>query len=727
VHMTQLLAFALALALGQQSTPLSGVVTDSTGAVVAGALVTVSFDDTRQEVLSGGDGSWTTSVPAGQTSVGVRVAARGFASADRAGTLPAESLRVQLRPQAIAESVTGSADTTAVRLSIESSVTSLDRSAIAEAPALRLDDQLRSVPGFSLFRRTTSAVANPTTQGVTLRGLSASGASRTLVVADDVPLNDPFGAWVYWDRVPVVALQRVDVMRGASGDIHGNDALGGVIRLTTRTTRGAEGWLDGGSLGSVRGSGYGALSRSTWMAGVSAESMKTDGFVVVAPEARGSIDVPADSSSTSAMGWAGGTRGSFQATLRGGYFTEDRGNGTPAQVNATITRWTGANAHGLLAGGVWDARGDVSTNNYRQTFSAATGTVRGGERLTALQWVHSTGTGAGVNWLRQISRGQVLIGAAGRAARADLDEASFSLTGVLAPTVRTQPRQHGYGAVFQGRFDLSPRATVEAGARIDRWTLSKVGQISPASDFTFFEPRVGLSFRASSDSALRLSWLSGFRTPTMNELYRSFRVGNTTTNANANLKPEKSSGPEVAFTMQRERWTGRAIVYATRLSGAIYNRTISSTQTAIVRERANGDARAVGSELELEWRASRKLTLTTAWALSDSKFTSGELDGKRTPQVPRVGGSIGARANAGAFSAALNVRVVGAQFDDDINTLELRKASLVDGRAGWRFSRRLELFGAIENAMDREVDTGKTPLRTVGAPRMARAGMTVRF
>ena len=90
-----------------------------------------------------------------------------------------------------------------------------------------------------------------------------------------------------------------------------------------------------------------------------------------------------------------------------------------------------------------------------------------------------------------------------------------------------------------------------------------------------------------------------------------------------------------------------------------------------MRERANGDARAIGSELELEWRASRMLALTTAWAINDSKFTSGELDGKRTPQVPRVGGSVGVRANAGAFTGALNVRVIGAQFDDDINTFHL--------------------------------------------------------
>jgi outer membrane receptor protein involved in Fe transport len=722
-----MMVLLLLVALGQQPTALSGVVIDPTGAVVAGAAVTVSFADTKQEVFSGPDGTWTTNVPAGLQTVDVRVTAPGFATTERAVTLPATSVRFQLRPQGIAESVTVSADSATARLSVESSATSIDRSAISAAPAMRLDDQLRMVPGFSLFRRTTSAVANPTTQGVTLRGLSASGASRTLVVADDVPLNDPFGAWVYWNRVPVLALQRVDVIRGASGDIHGNDALGGVIRLTTRTSHGAEGWLDGGSLGTVRGAGYGAVSRSAWMAGAAVESLKTDGFIVVAPEVRGTIDVPADSKSTSSMGWAGGTRRSVQATVRGGYFTERRGNGTPGQLNSTVTRWTGVNAHGLLGGGVLDVRGDVSLTDYHQTFTAATGTVRGAERMTALQWVRGFGGGVGVNWLRQTSRALVLLGASSRTARADLDEAAFSLTGVLGATTRTEPRQRGNGVVFQGRFNLSPRATIEAGARVDRWTLSKVGQADPAKHLNFFEPRLGLSLRTTSDSTLRVSWLTGFRTPTMNELYRSFRVGNTLTNANANLQPEESSGPEVAFTMQRERWTGRAIFYATRLDGAIFNRTVTQTPTAITRERANGDARAIGSELELELRATRQLAFTTAWAINDSKFTSGELDGKRTPQVPRVGGSVGLRVTAGPFAGALSVRVIGSQFDDDINTLNLRQASLVDGRAGWRLTRRFELFGAIENAMDREVDTGKTPLRTVGAPRMARVGVMARF
>src|SRR5258708_22815756 len=98
--------------------------------------------------------------------------------------------------------------------------------------------------------------------------------------------------------------------------------------------------------------------------------MTTDGYVVIAPEARGPIDIPANSRSNSAMAWGSGTRGAFEATLRGGYFNERRGNGTPAQVNGTGTRWSGASGHGLLAGGGRDPRRAVSVNNYRHTFSA---------------------------------------------------------------------------------------------------------------------------------------------------------------------------------------------------------------------------------------------------------------------------------------------------------------------------------------------------------------------
>jgi outer membrane receptor protein involved in Fe transport len=723
-----MIAILLVLVLAQSpaTNALSGVVVDATGASVPGAAVTLARGDSTRTVTTAADGSWSAEPPPGSGSVDVRVTALGFAPAAQIVTLPSSTIRFQLRPAAIAEAITVSAESSATRLAIDSSVTSLDRTTIATAPALRLDDQLRSVPGFSLFRRTSSAVANPTTQGVTLRGLSASGASRTLVVADDVPLNDPFGMWVYWDRIPVAALQRIDVLRGSSGDVHGNDALGGVIRLTTRTSRGAEAWLDGGSAGTGRASGYAGLSRGAWTFGGAAERLSTDGYRVVAPEVRGPADVAADSRAGSAYAWAGATRNTLQAAVRGGYFDEDRGNGTPAQVNATVTRWGGATAHGLAGGGVWEARGDVSLTDYRQTFSAVLA-GRASERLTSLQWVASSGGGGAVSWLREAGRAQMMFAFNSRVARADLDEAAIAVNGVQGPLVRTRAKQLGTGFVAQARYDLSRRVTFDAGARADRWHLEKLDDASGDKSLGFFSPRAGVSFHFTPDRTLRVAWLTGFRTPTMNELYRGFRVGSTNTLANAALEPETSWGPEVAFTLRHNRLTARAIAYATRLEGAIYNRTLSSTPTAITRERTNGEARTVGSELELEWRLTSGVALTTAWAFNDAAFTSGELDGRRVPQVPRASGSIGARAQLRGFTAAGTIRIIGAQFDDDRNDFRLERASLVDVRAGYRLSRNLELFGAIENAFDEEIDTGRTPIRTIGAPRIGRAGAVIRF
>ena len=113
-------------------------------------------------------------------------------------------------------------------------VTVLTREDIDHSPSQTLDDLLRQVPGFSLFRRSSSLVAHPTTQGVSLRGIGPSGTSRALVLLDGVPINDPFGGWVYWDRIPLQGIEQVEVVRGGGSSAWGNYALGGVINIITR-------------------------------------------------------------------------------------------------------------------------------------------------------------------------------------------------------------------------------------------------------------------------------------------------------------------------------------------------------------------------------------------------------------------------------------------------------------------------------------------------------------
>src|SRR5260221_8996866 len=116
----------------------------------------------------------------------------------------------------------------------------VSRTALQTNAAPAVDDALRQVPGLTLFRRTGSRTANPTSQGVSLRGIGASGASRALVLDDGIPLNDPFGGWIYWGRVPPAALERIEVLRGGASDLYGSAAMGGVIDCVRRD-RGLQG------------------------------------------------------------------------------------------------------------------------------------------------------------------------------------------------------------------------------------------------------------------------------------------------------------------------------------------------------------------------------------------------------------------------------------------------------------------------------------------------------
>src|SRR5205814_6098711 len=116
---------------------------------------------------------------------------------------------------------------------VPASSTILSRDEIRQSPAVVADDVLRRVPTFSLFRRTSSLSSHPTAQGVSLRGITPSGVSRTLVLFDGVPFNAPFGGWVYWTRVPLESAERIEIVDGSSSSLYGNYAMGGVINIMT--------------------------------------------------------------------------------------------------------------------------------------------------------------------------------------------------------------------------------------------------------------------------------------------------------------------------------------------------------------------------------------------------------------------------------------------------------------------------------------------------------------
>jgi outer membrane receptor protein involved in Fe transport len=211
------LAFPLAR-LSAQTAVVEGTVRDSAAAVVANASVTLQARSYNASSVTDSSGHFIFSSVPGQSG-SIEVHSAGFAPAQRSWAITAMAhavVDVLLEPASASEEVTVSATRTPVRLSeTPGSTVLLSQEDVIANPALRVDDVLRQVPGFSLFRRSDSRTANASNQGVSLRGLGGTAASRALVLEDGFPLVDAFGGWVYWDRVPRESISNVEVFAEA--------------------------------------------------------------------------------------------------------------------------------------------------------------------------------------------------------------------------------------------------------------------------------------------------------------------------------------------------------------------------------------------------------------------------------------------------------------------------------------------------------------------------------
>jgi len=612
-------------------------------------------------------------------------------------------------------------------------VTVLTAAELMTSGAVTLDDALKMIPGFTLFRRTSSRVSNPTAQGVTLRGLGGTGASRSLVLADGVPLNDAFGGWVYWDKVPQVAIDRVEVLRGSGSDLYGADAVGGVVQiLTWQPDRlAARALVEGGGMETGRVSLFGGARAEGWSYTAGGEWFTTSGYVNVARiqdpgiAPRGSIDTRLGSKHRSGLASLGyQMRSGWRVSAGGHVFTDNRLNGTPAVINDTASRQGTGEIAGGLGKGLVSVRVFRGTQGYDQTFSAVSAD-RTSEDLNRRQRVPTRVLGTAAQWVAAIGRHALLVGTEAKYIKGETREAQISAGRVLA-TLNNGGTQEMRSLFVQDTFHVSDRLTAVAGIHADRWQ-TRSHNTSYNKALGSFNPRASLAYRLTAGVSLRGSAYKGFRPPTLNELYRGFRAGNTQTNPNEALAPERLTGGEGGVLATRGRLSARVTGFWNVLDDVITNVTLSTTGQLITKQRANADTmRTAGVEFETSVRLPASFSAAFSSALIDARF-KGEtsLRDNRVPQVPAYNLGLNLRYSRDAWNASGQLRVTGAQFEDDLNVFRLRRATVLDLFGSRSVTSRVSAFVAVENVLDSEYDVGRTPILTTGLPRAARAGVQI--
>ncbi len=733
----------------EPSRRLHGVVSDEAGRGVRGAVLTLSTPFGHPRVFTGAGGVFSFEAAAPGM---LQVQAPGFLPLKRRiepgdfGTL----VRLVLAPDGFSERVAVTATRTPVRLGdTAASIVVLTAEDLGLSASPALDDALRQVPAFSLFRRSGSRTANPTSQGVSLRGAGASGASRALVLDDGVPLNDAFGGWIYWGRVPRAAVDKVEILRAGASDLYGSSALNGVIQLLRRgpgAPFGVAGDVSYGSLDTAAGSFFTSGRLAGWGAILSGEAFQTDGYVLVEEGERGAVDTHAASRHATLDLTLERTTGSARFFLRGSRFEEERENGTPLQDNDTETVQVAAGAEGRLGSGALSARAYGVDQDFRQAFSAVVAD-RSSESLTRLQRVPSNAAGFSLRWTGVVHASHLLVaGLEGRQVRGESREEILIDTG--SRFVDAGGRERTASLFLEDVVTLGARWTLTGGLRVDRWwnqdghstarasrDASPVTAHLPDRAETAWSPRISALYRLFDGLSLTTSASRSFRAPTLNELYRDFRVGNVLTVANDRLDPERSSGVEAGaiFSSSSGRLSVRTTLFWMEIEDAIGNLTVSSTPALITRQRQNiGRTRSRGVELDLDWRPAPSWRLSGGYQLADSTVRSSpaepELIGLRVPQVPRHRLSLQPTfANPAIVTVAVALRWTSTQFEDDQNRLHLASFWTVDVFVSRNVLRGLQVFVAMENLFDERYEIGRTPVRTLGPPRTLRGGIRIQL
>ena len=756
---------------------IDATVLDTQGLPIIGARVTASQAATnlRRTATSSTEQFSLQGLAPGEYTL--RVSAPGFQIQDVSvdlRTQTVQTVEVRLKPAGITEMLVVTPTRSEQRVAdVPASVSIVSHEQIERSPAVVADDVLRQVPTFSLFRRTSSLVANPTAQGVSLRGVGPSGVSRTLVLLDDVPFNDPFGGWVYWTRVPLMNAERIEIIDGATSSLYGNYAMGGVINIvTSRPPRRT--LMFKPQYGNRATPKMDLFAADVWgKLGVAfdATTLHTDGYKIVAPEERGVIDNEANVRYQNASGkleYSASDR--VNLFFRAGVFDEKRNNGKIGELNDTAWKYGNGGAQlRLKDGSNVEGRLFFDREHFHQnTFAVPAATPpRSQSNLTLDKNVPTSALGTMVQWSRAFQAGgrahAVTAGGDFRRIDGDSDELTYALATGLTPLIhRVAGGTQKFGGVFaQDRIDVMPKLQLTLSARVDRWrnydahnrettlatglpTAANRNALPDKSD-TAVSPRAAAMYRANNSVSIWGSVSKGFRAPTLKELYSPFRVGTVLTLSNEALGPEQLTGLEAGVSLApTDRVTVRGTWFNNRVHDAIAN--VSTTANGLTRQVRNlGSTNIAGFQTDVAYRVSAWWSVSGAYVFDLARVHESvpdaagiNLTGKYLAEVPKHRASFELTfMHPRYITVSIENQFVGQQFDDDQNiarilpgvpdkaAIGLPAYNVTNLTASRTINRQLSVFVGVQNLFGTVYYAGTNPT-TIGTPRLVNGGVRLR-
>ncbi len=440
------------------------------------------------------------------------------------------------------------------------SMSLLSSDAIERRNNLSLDDALRYVPGVNFIQ-----------DQVNIRGSSgyARGiGSRVMLLIDGIPLLSGDTGGANWESIPMEDVDHVEVVKGAGSALYGSNALGGVIDVITKNNLDVSSTnvkLYGGLYEQPRYSEWQWSGKSRFFQGGSIDHSFASGeiglgdFGLTASLAYKKDDGYIEDDGFNNLNFfvkTAGTVGENQTlkvfgnifTQRSGSFLwwEDLNHALQPDssslgefVNSTRANLSGIYTNVVSSEFLYIVRGSYYFNYWYDNFGQTPSGV-GDTSTSNLGYLELQGT------LNLDPLTILTFGAEGE-------------TDFMNSNLFTTKRSNSGAVYFQGerKFD---RLRTTIGARYD------YEKIEGKEAFNQFNPKLGLVYDLVEDpvggrsdetrdiASLRASIGSGFRAPSLGEIYSDTQTGGISIVPNPALLPERSLSEEIGGRMPVTRY-----------------------------------------------------------------------------------------------------------------------------------------------------------------------------
>jgi vitamin B12 transporter len=564
---------------------------------------------------------------------------------------------------------------------VASSVTVITASDLERDQRRTVPDALQSVPGLNIVQ--TGGPGGQTS--VFMRG---TNSNHVKVLIDGVDVSDPSNPNASFDFGQLLAgdIERIEVLRGPQSGLYGSDAIGGVISIITKKGDGPPktyATVEAGSFGTFNQTGgfSGSLPGLNYAFNVS--HFHSDDTPVtplsLLPPGRNRIGDNYDNQTYSTKLGADVSKDltlNFvarytESTYR---FTNDDFSVFPAVPEAShsvqndrqfATR--GEAVWSLFDGQFKNYFGLSYLNDWTQNLSPGTDpTINQGERIK-YDWRGVT----------SIAQGQtLLVGLERQDERLNADPTPAK-TGDSAAYVELQSE-------FEKRFFLVSNIRYDDN---DNFGGHETWRVAPA----FIIPE--------TDTKLKASYGTGFKAPTLNQLFVSLPAFNFF--ANPNLKPEESSGYDFGF--EQPLFNNRIRFGATYFHNDITN-LITSNATFTTNINV-GRATTYGAESFVSFAVTPDLTLRSDYTYTIARD---DITGDELLRRPKNKASVTASWKATKkLTLSSTFNYVGSWADIDREaSFDLRAPSYttVNLAANYAVNGNLTVFGRIDNLFNNQYE-----------------------